>query len=183
MIRRPPRSTLFPYTTLFRSIFGCVAQKKVGIKVAKGVTKVGHKVLSEVSVTVIVLTVHSLLPIFLDYSAGSNLLVVIRYVLIEAYAVAYPPPRSDVGLDIHASGEALCLVLELVLIEYPIRIVALIPEFQCVGNVGQTVATAVFVQVMGHVVKGRPAINACHCARACGVKQACAGQRLVGLGP
>src|SRR5258708_21645118 len=24
MIRRPPRSTLFPYTTLFRSIAGCV---------------------------------------------------------------------------------------------------------------------------------------------------------------
>src|SRR2546429_5205743 len=24
MIRRPPRSTLFPYTTLFRSIFSCV---------------------------------------------------------------------------------------------------------------------------------------------------------------
>src|SRR5258707_4834462 len=23
MIRRPPRSTLFPYTTLFRSAFGC----------------------------------------------------------------------------------------------------------------------------------------------------------------
>src|SRR2546422_8290882 len=23
MIRRPPRSTLFPYTTLFRSCFGC----------------------------------------------------------------------------------------------------------------------------------------------------------------
>src|SRR3712207_7020784 len=25
MIRRPPRSTLFPYTTLFRSAFGCGA--------------------------------------------------------------------------------------------------------------------------------------------------------------
>src|SRR3989442_9882470 len=25
MIRRPPRSTLFPYTTLFRSISGCVS--------------------------------------------------------------------------------------------------------------------------------------------------------------
>src|SRR3712207_7482041 len=24
MIRRPPRSTLFPYTTLFRSLVGCV---------------------------------------------------------------------------------------------------------------------------------------------------------------
>src|SRR3712207_6855698 len=25
MIRRPPRSTLFPYTTLFRSIFGAIS--------------------------------------------------------------------------------------------------------------------------------------------------------------
>src|SRR2546430_3676987 len=24
MIRRPPRSTLFPYTTLFRSVYGCL---------------------------------------------------------------------------------------------------------------------------------------------------------------
>src|SRR5258705_1588385 len=28
MIRRPPRSTLFPYTTLFRSIGGALHQKK-----------------------------------------------------------------------------------------------------------------------------------------------------------
>src|SRR2546422_2217933 len=27
MIRRPPRSTLFPYTTLFRSAQGCLAPK------------------------------------------------------------------------------------------------------------------------------------------------------------
>src|SRR3712207_7580114 len=28
MIRRPPRSTLFPYTTLFRSLFQCRLRKK-----------------------------------------------------------------------------------------------------------------------------------------------------------
>src|SRR2546429_6793854 len=28
MIRRPPRSTLFPYTTLFRSLFGIVTSRK-----------------------------------------------------------------------------------------------------------------------------------------------------------
>src|SRR2546426_4132306 len=33
MIRRPPRSTLFPYTTLFRSLF-CVAAVTVGTAVA-----------------------------------------------------------------------------------------------------------------------------------------------------
>src|SRR2546430_7453649 len=32
MIRRPPRSTLFPYTTLFRSVF---AQRKVTMDLAK----------------------------------------------------------------------------------------------------------------------------------------------------
>src|SRR2546430_7768281 len=30
MIRRPPRSTLFPYTTLFRSLFGIVASIETG---------------------------------------------------------------------------------------------------------------------------------------------------------
>src|SRR2546430_11144148 len=29
MIRRPPRSTLFPYTTLFRSTGGAFAQRKI----------------------------------------------------------------------------------------------------------------------------------------------------------
>src|SRR5438105_8737178 len=30
MIRRPPRSTLFPYTTLFRSLFARVAEETAG---------------------------------------------------------------------------------------------------------------------------------------------------------
>src|SRR2546429_1724854 len=34
MIRRPPRSTLFPYTTLFRSPSGC--QRSVGRRVVRG---------------------------------------------------------------------------------------------------------------------------------------------------
>src|SRR2546430_13658175 len=29
MIRRPPRSTLFPYTTLFRSVFVCGLQEEI----------------------------------------------------------------------------------------------------------------------------------------------------------
>src|SRR3712207_8276199 len=33
MIRRPPRSTLFPYTTLFRSEFSAHFQQRFGIKV------------------------------------------------------------------------------------------------------------------------------------------------------
>src|SRR3712207_7457211 len=31
MIRRPPRSTLFPYTTLFRSFYGCGLRRSEGI--------------------------------------------------------------------------------------------------------------------------------------------------------
>src|SRR5256885_8069329 len=31
MIRRPPRSTLFPYTTLFRSVDGSVGAEAVGL--------------------------------------------------------------------------------------------------------------------------------------------------------
>src|SRR2546429_3301452 len=49
MIRRPPRSTLFPYTTLFRSIekpgpngiFLCSCVKEMKLDCA-GVTQVGH---------------------------------------------------------------------------------------------------------------------------------------------
>src|SRR2546428_7448351 len=31
MIRRPPRSTLFPYTTLFRSVLGGAAARGIGL--------------------------------------------------------------------------------------------------------------------------------------------------------
>src|SRR3712207_8572858 len=33
MIRRPPRSTLFPYTTLFRSVSGAIAAAEVEVHV------------------------------------------------------------------------------------------------------------------------------------------------------
>src|SRR3712207_9161377 len=37
MIRRPPRSTLFPYTTLFRSVVGAADDDRVGGAVARRV--------------------------------------------------------------------------------------------------------------------------------------------------
>src|SRR2546427_8711382 len=41
MIRRPPRSTLFPYTTLFRSVPGHVHLKDLGQLVAREIEQVG----------------------------------------------------------------------------------------------------------------------------------------------
>src|SRR2546430_5381067 len=44
MIRRPPRSTLFPYTTLFRSLLrgrGCLLRGAVGFGLLRGVRVLG----------------------------------------------------------------------------------------------------------------------------------------------
>src|SRR2546422_3301161 len=38
MIRRPPRSTLFPYTTLFRSSFDSPVLPKIGVTIGPGAT-------------------------------------------------------------------------------------------------------------------------------------------------
>src|SRR5438045_4815414 len=44
MIRRPPRSTLFPYTTLFRSKFGCDEEAWIqGGRVSQGGSKEERK--------------------------------------------------------------------------------------------------------------------------------------------
>src|SRR2546427_8010277 len=46
MIRRPPRSTLFPYTTLFRSVRAVWARARVGVS-AKRVQKIGLRTPSQ----------------------------------------------------------------------------------------------------------------------------------------
>src|SRR5438034_4775387 len=43
MIRRPPRSTLFPYTTLFRSPHGCVSASQARPDQASGDPAVRHR--------------------------------------------------------------------------------------------------------------------------------------------
>src|SRR3712207_7235365 len=42
MIRRPPRSTLFPYTTLFRSLVGLNAAKALAFGLEKPLVTVNH---------------------------------------------------------------------------------------------------------------------------------------------
>src|SRR2546426_6635837 len=43
MIRRPPRSTLFPYTTLFRSLKGAAAATLYGTEASSGVIQIFTK--------------------------------------------------------------------------------------------------------------------------------------------
>src|SRR5258708_11292928 len=43
MIRRPPRSTLFPYTTLFRSIVGDAGFARDGQRMEDGVGRTAHR--------------------------------------------------------------------------------------------------------------------------------------------
>src|SRR2546430_13696267 len=45
MIRRPPRSTLFPYTTLFRSVDGLRASDGIGVRVRGWATSLFRAVL------------------------------------------------------------------------------------------------------------------------------------------
>src|SRR5690554_6979319 len=43
MIRRPPRSTLFPYTTLFRSLLAAAAEDGVALRVASAYRSADHQ--------------------------------------------------------------------------------------------------------------------------------------------
>src|SRR5256885_9716175 len=45
MIRRPPRSTLFPYTTLFRSLKRIAESERIGIASIQGIGAVRNAVL------------------------------------------------------------------------------------------------------------------------------------------
>src|SRR2546422_4612345 len=48
MIRRPPRSTLFPYTTLFRSLIGVIQDARAGLAVENLVGSFAAKLLVDV---------------------------------------------------------------------------------------------------------------------------------------
>src|SRR3712207_6887566 len=47
MIRRPPRSTLFPYTTLFRSSVACREARRHGLRIQIGCTALNTRAAQE----------------------------------------------------------------------------------------------------------------------------------------
>src|SRR5687768_17944047 len=48
MIRRPPRSTLFPYTTLFRSVVGDLAERRLEVGLQQAFLVAQHQVLERI---------------------------------------------------------------------------------------------------------------------------------------
>src|SRR2546427_6996298 len=51
MIRRPPRSTLFPYTTLFRSAIDFVAKPRVGV--SNGLQELAAQIVDKIRVAAV----------------------------------------------------------------------------------------------------------------------------------
>src|SRR2546430_15450498 len=84
MIRRPPRSTLFPYTTLFRSVF-----TRGSCGVSKGRLEAFSDAVIAIIITIMVLemkapqgtelwSLRRLLPVFLSYMLSFVLLGIYR---------------------------------------------------------------------------------------------------------
>src|SRR3712207_8362975 len=76
MIRRPPRSTLFPYTTLFRSPAGALAQAEVHLEID------GNKRLADVE----------LLLVMIEMSIRSQIPAIAR---ISSIPHSRPQQRSE----------------------------------------------------------------------------------------
>src|SRR5260370_25458694 len=47
MIRRPPRSTLFPYTTLFRSVSSCTTERRNALRLLRPTALLRYSLRSE----------------------------------------------------------------------------------------------------------------------------------------
>src|SRR3712207_7010170 len=67
MIRRPPRSTLFPYTTLFRSVVDQLRVRVEGREAADGAEEHAHRV------GVVAVALHELLDVLVDEGVVGDL--------------------------------------------------------------------------------------------------------------
>src|SRR5438876_3945613 len=74
MIRRPPRSTLFPYTTLFRSVFRKGVLRRVGIDRARQRGPVAREVRSEEHTSELQSPVHLVCRLLLEKKKKDSML-------------------------------------------------------------------------------------------------------------
>src|SRR2546426_11890238 len=86
MIRRPPRSTLFPYTTLFRSVYGATKASMIGFtrSLAREVGRMG-------------VTVNSVAPGFVDTDMTQGLEDEQRQQIVRRSALRRLPDIDDVA--------------------------------------------------------------------------------------
>ena len=110
-------------------------------------------------------------------TTGSELVGILGSVRVDTQAVADPPPVEEVGLNVEVTGKALGVVGETVLVENPVRIVALFPWHE-VGT--QACASAILVEVNLHVVEWVPVVNRVHCTTTGVAVELCAGEGLHG---
>src|SRR3989442_4728056 len=100
MIRRPPRSTLFPYTTLFRSIFGKPANPEEAAEMLRQLEGRKHQVMTAVAVALDGRVEHA--PDVTDVTFRP---------LTDAPIAAYVATRAPLGkagaYAIHGQGAAL----------------------------------------------------------------------------
>ena len=103
-------------------VVGSGTQQQVEVEVTKLLVEVGHQVGRQVAEAHGVLTHHTILPQFFYSSIFFNAVAVLGRVRVHTHAEAHPPPVGEVGLDVEAAGEALGVVLELVVVEHPVGI-------------------------------------------------------------
>src|SRR2546427_4328249 len=94
MIRRPPRSTLFPYTTLFRSLF-LVAVAFLASEVAR---------LLDLEILIVALAAGFWVENFARAGAGERLRSELKRCLVAATAVFFAVSRAGVALGVLADA-------------------------------------------------------------------------------
>src|SRR5256885_3062029 len=95
MIRRPPRSTLFPYTTLFRSVSGRIGKREITI---------GNLVAAGPGAPVLT-TLVSLSPIYASFEADEQVVAKALRELPAGIAGRAPVERIPVQLGTAGSAD------------------------------------------------------------------------------